>query len=361
MAQPYIKDGAITYDEFEKIFSFLSRREQYDVTELLFKNGINLVDDHIEDALALDVENWEDTDNSLDDDFEILYNDALFKDSDYCNAKSDELVINRVIQQSNEILCRLIQDGNQQAKQDLCVKNKRLIDKYVCAYEKRYGNHLDYEDLEQAGFLGLIKAAQRFDTQQETAFSTYAVFWIKQCISREIMENGYAIRIPVHMMERINRVISVDNHLAESGMSLRERISYAAVELGLTEANIRECLLLKANYLSYCSLDTPIGEDGDSELGEFVVDETSENIEQIVMTNSLREEIERILNTITPKERQVIELRFGLKDGRSRTLEEIGTIFGVTRERIRQIEAKALRKLKHTSRAKLIRDYLEEK
>lgn len=358
MAQPYVKDGAITYDEFESIFSVLSLHERYDVVNVLYKNGINLVDEHEE--LILETEDLYDGDNLSSDTFEILYDDSIFKDHKEYVSGFDTLVVHRVVKQSNEILCSLVQQGNRQAEQDLCVKNKRLVDKYVLAYEKTYMNRLDFEDLEQAGFIGLIRAAKKFSIQQGTAFSTYAVFWIKQTILREIMDNGYAIRIPVHMMERIKKVVAIDNRLAEEGVSSRKRVGQIAVELSITEDNVRECLALKKNYLSYSSLDVPIGEEGDSELVDFVIDEEADSVESVVMNRVLRKELEKILDTLKPREREVIELRFGWKNGRLMTLEEVARRYNITRERVRQIEVKALRKLKNSKQSKNVKMFLEE-
>lgn len=363
MAQPYVRDSAITYDEFENIYSVLSRKEQYAVVEILFAQGINLVDKHVEeDALVLDVDDPEENDFDIDsdDDFEVLYDEALFKDEGFDHETINELVVHTVIKQSNGILCSLIQEGNRQAMQDLCIKNKKLVDKYVAAYEKRYGNRLDFEDLEQVGFWGLITAAQKFNISQGTAFSTYAVYWIKQAISREIMDNGYAIRIPVHMMERINKVVSLDNRLASQDVDkLQDRIQVIADELGLEEDEVRECLILKNNYLSYTSLDMPIGEEEDSLLGDFIPIDEEESVDSIISNHDLHDSLDKVMETLTKRERLVLELRFGWQDGRTRTLEEIGAIYGVTRERIRQIEAKALRKLRHPSRSKTLKPYLE--
>lgn len=361
MAKPYIKEGIITYDDFERLFSFLSLREQYAITDVLDKNGIILLDKHIEEeGLILDV-NADDDDNELyDSEFHILYDESIFQDNNEQNSGFDSLVVHKTIKQSNEILCSLIQQGNRQAVQDLCVKNKPLVDKYVIAYDKRYGNRLDFEDLEQVGFIGLIKAAQKFNIQQGTAFSTYAVFWIKQSISREIMDNGYAIRIPVHMMEKISKVVAIENRLLETGMSFHERTQYIAEELGLSEDIVCECLILKKNYMSYSSLDIRIGDNGDSELGEFIIDKTAQSTEAVVIGKALREELSIIMKQLKPRDRRIIELRFGWNDGRPRTLEEIGKEFGVTRERIRQIESKTLQKLSNTKGAKRLRAFLED-
>jgi RNA polymerase primary sigma factor len=242
--------------------------------------------------------------------------------------------------------------------QDLCVKNKRLVDKYVTVYQKRYGNRLDFEDLEQVGFLGLIKAAKRFDFQQGTSFSTYAVWWIKQAISREIMDNGYAIRIPVHMMERINKVVRLDNEYIGQGLGNPERLEAISKELNLTIEDIRECLILKSNYLSYASLNAPVGEDETTELGEFIPEDEVKSIEGVIADRALRETLESVISALKPREQEILRLRFGFDNNHVRTLEEVGAVFGVTRERIRQIEAKALRKLRHPSRLKKLTDFL---
>lgn len=348
MVNPYLKNGELTYDDFENIFCILSLKEQYKVSEILFSNGIDLVDTEI-DEVVLEIE------IEKEDKFEVLYEDSIFQDQ---GTNEDNLTINHDIRQSNEILCTLIQQGNRQAIQDLCVKNKKLVDKYVVGYQKKYGHRLDFEDLEQVGFLGLIKAAHRFEVGQGTAFSTYAVFWIKQSISREIMDNGYAIRIPVHMMERINKVLQLDNMYDREGLELKERIEAISDELGISCENVRECLIIKNNYLSYASLNAPIGEDQASELGEMLPQEDELSIEEIVSEKFLREELERVLSTLTNREQTILRLRYGMDDGRERTLEEVGKIYNVTRERIRQIEAKALRKLRHPSRSRRLKDFI---
>ena len=352
MIAPYIKDGAITYNQFDGLFSILSIKEQYSVVEILYKNGINLIDEQInEENFVLEM----DEDLSDEDDFQILYDESIFKDK---GISEETIISHKFVNQSNENLCALIQQGNKQAVQDICIKNKRLVDKYVMAYRKRYGNRLDFEDLEQVGFMGLIKAANKFDFAQGNAFSTYAVFWIKQAISREIMDNGYAIRIPVHMMERINKVVSLDNQLSEEYSTVKERIPLIAVEIGLTDTDVWECLILKNNILTYSSLDAPIGEDQDSYLGEMIPDNETPSIEDIVSNRMLREQLEKLLSTLSVREQKIIRLRFGLDDGIPKTLETVGQSFNVTRERIRQIEAKALRKLNHPKKSEKLKDFL---
>ena len=352
MVEPYVKDGEITYDEFDNIFSMLSKKEQYRAVEILNGNGISLVDSKEDQQnFVLDIDN-----EQAQEEFTLLYDDSIFQDK--TSLVQEELVINEIVNQSNENLCYLIQQGNKQAEQDLCTKNIRLVDKYVLLYQKRYGNRLDFEDLEQVGLMGLIKAAKKFDFSQNTSFSTYAVFWIKQAISREIMDNGYAIRIPVHMMERINKVMALDIKLIEEQVEFGDRIVTISDTLGLTEEKVRECLVLKNNYLTYTSLDLPIGAEEDSMLGDFIPDEEAPTIDEVVSWRMLKDDLIELLDALTEKEAKILRLRFGLDDDKARTLEEIGHVFGVTRERIRQIEAKALRKLRHPSRSKKIKDYL---
>ena len=353
MTAPYVKDAAITYDQFDNIFSMLSIKEQYVVVEILYKNGIDLVDEQIdEESFVLDV------DEDGIDDFEILYDEEIFKDA--TNSEEEFLVINKKVSQSNEILCALIQEGNRQAEQDLCVKNKGLVCKFVSLYQKRYGNRLDDEDLEQAGYIGLLKAARKFDFRRGTAFSTYAVFWIKQSLSREIMDNGFAIRIPVHMMESILKVMAEDAKLLmnDENMSLEERISRISSKTGLEKKRVMNCMVLRQNYMSYVSLDMPIGEDESSLLMDFIPDTEGKSLEQLVEMKLLKKDLEEIISTLREREAIVINQRFGLDDGKPKTLEEVGRQFNVTRERIRQIEKKALRKMRHPSRSKKLKDYL---
>ena len=357
MVQPYVKDGAITYDEFDGVFDILSLKEQYAVTDVLYSNGINLIDKHIEIS-DLNLEAITEIENDSNNEFEILYDESLFKDVGFSEA-DENLTISKEIKQSNEVLCNLIQRGNRQAIQDLCIKNKRLVDKYVLLYQKRYGNRLDFEDLEQVGYVGLIRAAQKYDANQGTVFSTYAVFWIRQAITREIMDNGYAIRIPVHMMERINKVISIDNSLGSKGLNLSERMKTISDELGLSYEEVKECLIIKNNYLTYSSLNSPIGEDEESELGDLLPVDETEQTDEVAKQIFLREQLQEVLQTLTEREQKILVLRFGLEDGHARTLEEVGQLFNVTRERIRQIEEKALRKMRHPSRSRKLKDYFD--
>ena len=363
MARPYVKDGFITYEEFDRIYEMLSLKEKYAVVELLYHNGIDLVDADEQAGgekfvLDMDDEVYDGSeDEAADDKFEVLYDDGLFRDTGFKGQKPEPVVVNKVVKQSNEILCVMIQQGNLQAEQDLCVKNKKLVDKYALAYEKRYRHRLDFDDLEQAGFIGLITAAKKFDISMGYSFSTYAVWWIKQAITREIMDHGFVIRIPVHMMERISKVAAIENRFSE--LDRDERIVKVMDETGYKEEQVRECMMLKEYVLTYSSLNVTVGEDETVELGEFLSDDGVIPIEEMVENRELRRILDDVLDTLPEKEEKVIRLRFGLEDNRQWTLEEVGRLFNVTRERIRQIESKALRKLRHPSRLHNIKSFLE--
>ncbi len=362
MVEPYVKDNSITYDQFENIFNVLSLKEKYVVTEILYKNGIDLIDAEEsidEETYILDAD--VDTDDELFHDgneFSVRYDLGIFKDSDYNSAGQENVVLNKDIKQSNEILCALIQKGNMQATQDLCVKNRRLVDKYAAAYSQRYRHHLDFEDLEQVGFIGLIKAAKRFDIKMGCSFSTYAVWWIKQSISREIMDNGYAIRIPVHMMERINKVVSTSNKYI--GYTYKELVQRIAEDLDMSIEAVCECMILKENLLTYSSLNTFVGEDAESELGDYIPSEEEASVEDIVSSHELHRCIEESIESLKEREQQIIRMRFGLDDGIPKTLESIGKMYNVSRERIRQIEAKAIRKLRFPAKSKKLKEFLKD-
>ena len=325
-ARPYLnKKNEISSEEFNEAFGMLTLREQYQVIDILNENDVEYVDEKDPEAKETTIV------------------------QPIVSMKPKEINI------KNELLCVMYQQGNTYALDMLLIKNHGFVFKVVLKTQKIYQHKLEIEDLVQEGKLGLIKAAQKFDVEMGFSFLTYAEDWIRQRVTRCIINEGYTIRFPVHMFNRINKISNLERHCLSE--HIEDRIAYLSHETGLTRSMILDCLRLREQLLSTTTLNQYVGEDEDSELLAFIPDEQN-SVDEIVMHRLLADEIKLALKTLTPREEKIINMRFGLVNDRTYTLEEIGKLFNVTRERIRQIEAKGLRKLRHPSRSKRVKDFL---
>ena len=298
-------------------------------------------------------------DNNVEDggDANLLSDDILTKDlniNDPVRMYLKEIGQIKLLTMEEELsLADRIAAGDEMAKTILAEANLRL----VVSIAKRYvGRGMLFLDLIQEGNIGLMKSVEKFDVSKGYKFSTYATWWIRQAITRAIADQARTIRVPVHMVETINKLARIQRQLTLE-LNREPSEDELAAKMGISVEKIREIYKISQEPVS---LETPIGEEDDSHLGDFVPDERNMSPEEYATNEILKDEISEVLLTLTEREEKVIRLRFGLEDGKSRTLEEVGQMFGVTRERIRQIEAKALRKLRHPSRSRKLKDYMVE-
>ncbi|MDD6010911.1 MAG: RNA polymerase sigma factor RpoD [Lachnospiraceae bacterium] len=358
------KKNELEYKDVQDVFQDMPLEdEQFDkVLDMLEDSGIDVVK---KDFVGTDLD--VDTDDLIDED------DIVLTEEDEVDVENIDLSVPEgvsiedpvrmylkeigkvpLLSAEEEIeLALRMEQGDEEAKKKLAEANLRL----VVSIAKRYvGRGMLFLDLIQEGNLGLIKAVEKFDYRKGFKFSTYATWWIRQAITRAIADQARTIRIPVHMVETINKLIRVSRQLLQE-LGREPTPEEIAEEMKMPVERVREILKISQEPVS---LETPIGEEEDSHLGDFIQDDNVPVPVDAAAYTLLREQLEEVLDTLTDREKKVLSLRFGLEDGRGRTLEEVGKEFNVTRERIRQIEAKALRKLRHPTRSRKLRDYLED-
>jgi len=256
------------------------------------------------------------------------------------------------------ILCELIQARDQQAKQELCIKYQGLVRKYARAYLNVYGNDLDIDDLEQLGYLGLLIAAEKFDFSYQNSFGTYAAFWIKQSILRGIVDCGFTVRLPIRLLKAIGKCSGLNSYYEREGLDQTERMEAIADTMGIEVNKVEELLSMKKHYLNLASLNVPVGDDQDDELEELLEDTQQIYVEDQIVDSALLAELDNVLSTLTAREERVIRLRFGIDGELEHTLDQVGEILGLTVERVRQIERKAMRKMRQPNRAKRLKGFL---
>lgn len=351
------KKGGLTYkDIMEKLSPFDQDAEQIDdFFEQLADHGIEVVNDHDELGGGRDRDREEDGHDEFNFDDDLSLPPGI-KINDPVRMYLKEIGRVPLLGADDEVeLAKKIEiggEGGEEAKKRLAEANLRL----VVSIAKRYvGRGMLFLDLIQEGNMGLLKAVEKFDHTKGYKFSTYATWWIRQAITRAIADQARTIRIPVHMVETINKLIRVSRQLLQE-LGREPAPEEIAEQMELSVDKVREIMKIAQEPVS---LETPIGEEDDSHLGDFIEDQEALAPADAAAYELLKEQLEDVLDTLTEREENVLRLRFGLDDGRTRTLEEVGKVFGVTRERIRQIEAKALRKLRHPSRSKRLKDFLE--
>ena len=343
------ENGKITYGELAKELENTNPDQIDKVFDAFEEMGVNILTDDFEEEPDVD-DLKEVEDLKLDEIGDNSYEGISVDDPVRMYLREIGKIPLLSYDKELELAKRILQ-GDEEAKQELAEANLRLV---VSIAKKYVGRGMLFLDLIQEGNMGLIKAVEKFDYTKGFKFSTYATWWIRQAITRAIADQARTIRIPVHMVETINRLIRTSRHLLQQ-LGREPTPEEIAKEMEIPVEKVMEIQKIAQDPVS---LETPIGEEDDSHLGDFIQDEDSPAPHDAASYTLLREQLEEVMSTLTPREAKVLKLRFGLEDGKARTLEEVGKEFDVTRERIRQIEAKALRKLRHPSRSKKLRDYM---
>ena len=342
------EQGQITYGDLAKELDDANADQIDKVFDAFEEMGVSLNDDLDEEPDIEDLQEVEDL--KLDEITDTNYEGISVDDPVRMYLREIGRIPLLTFDQELDLAKRILK-GDEEAKQKLAESNLRLV---VSIAKKYVGRGMLFLDLIQEGNMGLIKAVEKFDYTKGFKFSTYATWWIRQAITRAIADQARTIRIPVHMVETINKLIRTSRHLLQQ-LGREPTPEEIAAEMEITVEKVMEIQKIAQDPVS---LETPIGEEDDSHLGDFIQDEDSPAPQDSAAYTMLKEQLEEVMNTLTPREAKVLKLRFGLEDGKARTLEEVGREFDVTRERIRQIEAKALRKLRHPSRSKKLRDYM---
>ncbi len=343
------ENGKMTYSDLATKLNEVNPEKMDEVFDEFEKGGIDLLpDDFDEEPNIEDLKEVEEL--KLDEITDTSYEGISVDDPVRMYLREIGKIPLLTFDEELELAKRIL-EGDEEAKQKLAESNLRLV---VSIAKKYVGRGMLFLDLIQEGNMGLIKAVEKFDYTKGFKFSTYATWWIRQAITRAIADQARTIRIPVHMVETINKLIRTSRNLLQQ-MGREPTPEEIAKEMEIPVEKVVEIQKIAQDPVS---LETPIGEEEDSHLGDFIQDEDSPAPHDAASYTLLKEQLEEVMNTLTPREAKVLKLRFGLEDGKSRTLEEVGKEFNVTRERIRQIEAKALRKLRHPSRSKKLRDYM---
>lgn len=341
--------GQITYGDLATELDDVNPEQIDQVFDAFEELGVDLLSDDLEEEP--DIEDLKEVEQlKLDEITDTSYEGINVDDPVRMYLREIGRIGLLTFEQELELAKRIL-DGDENAKQELAESNLRLV---VSIAKKYVGRGMLFLDLIQEGNMGLIKAVEKFDYTKGFKFSTYATWWIRQAITRAIADQARTIRIPVHMVETINKLIRTSRHLLQQ-MGREPTPDEIAAEMEIPVEKVMEIQKIAQDPVS---LETPIGEEDDSHLGDFIQDDDSPAPHDSAAYTLLKEQLEDVMNTLTPREAKVLKLRFGLEDGKARTLEEVGREFEVTRERIRQIEAKALRKLRHPSRSKKLRDYM---